>query len=309
MLSAISLVEPSPYDFASMVALPLWFLGGFTVHRSFLLFAVLIISYTIMGFLALIPYGHRRLAIYQYQSAYLTLTALFFALFVADRTEERSEMILSGVTVGALSPRFAGCLAISTSPDSANLLKMGRVRHVQGPQRARLVSDSRRALSFSKSDVRARPSRRRDDRPVAIIVAADFLSFSRGSWGATIVSIALWASCALRRPRTQAETPRYGHGVDRDHDRRAGCSRAVVDGVRTRAFFLQRASVTQEYDEGSTGRFGNQLRFAANAGRALLGVRAAALPRDLRHLETAQFLYRRVRQRRLAGRTPVRSVL
>jgi O-antigen ligase len=28
----------------------------------------------------------------------------------------------------------------------------------------------------------------------------------------------------------------------------------------TRAFFLQRASVTQEYDEGSTGRFGNQLR-------------------------------------------------
>ena len=41
---AISLVEPSPYDFASVIAIPLWFLGGFTLQRSFLLFAFLIIS-------------------------------------------------------------------------------------------------------------------------------------------------------------------------------------------------------------------------------------------------------------------------
>jgi len=53
---AIAIIEPSPYDFASLVAMPLWFLGGFSISRSFLVFAFLILAFNIMGFLALIPY-------------------------------------------------------------------------------------------------------------------------------------------------------------------------------------------------------------------------------------------------------------
>lgn len=53
---AIGVIEPSPYDFASLVAMPLWFFGGFSIHRSFLVFGFLILLFNIMGFLALIPY-------------------------------------------------------------------------------------------------------------------------------------------------------------------------------------------------------------------------------------------------------------
>jgi O-antigen ligase len=95
---------------------------------------------------------------------------------------------------------------------------------------------------------------------LAIIVAADFLSFSRGSWGATIAAMALMVASA------------YATTKDIRLKRRIAASTliAVAIGVlvvlvllsmtSTRELFLQRASVTQDYDEGSTGRFGNQMR-------------------------------------------------
>ncbi len=30
----ISVIEPSPYDFMALVAIPLWFIGGFRLHAS-----------------------------------------------------------------------------------------------------------------------------------------------------------------------------------------------------------------------------------------------------------------------------------
>lgn len=54
--SAISLVEPSPFDLLAPFALLLWALGGFTIHRAILPFALLLVAYCLMGFLALTPY-------------------------------------------------------------------------------------------------------------------------------------------------------------------------------------------------------------------------------------------------------------
>lgn len=260
---AISLVEPSPYDFASMVAIPLWFLGGFTLHRSFLLFAFLIVAYTILGFLALIPYWSvAESAMYQYQSAYLTFTALFFALFVADRTLERSELILSGFTAGALIGAICGLLGyFDIAGLGETFTKWGRV---SGTFKDPNVFGSfliLAALYLSQNLMFAR-SRHvlATILMLAIIVAADFLSFSRGSWGATIAAMTLMVASA------------YATTKDIRLKRRIAASTliAVIIGAlvvlvllsmaSTRELFLQRASVTQDYDEGSTGRFGNQMR-------------------------------------------------
>jgi hypothetical protein len=260
---AISLVEPSPYDFASMIAIPLWFLGGFTLHRSFLLFAFLIISYTILGFLALIPYWSvADSAMYQYQSAYLTFTALFFALFATDRTVERAEMILSGFTAGTLIAAVCGLLGyFDVAGLGDTFSKWGRVSgtfkdpNVLGSYLILGVLYLSQNLMFARARHVATTV-----IMLAIVVAADFLSFSRGSWGATIVSMALMASSAFATTRDAALKRRIT----------ASALVAITIGLlvvlvllsmeSTRAFFLQRASVTQEYDEGSTGRFGNQLR-------------------------------------------------
>jgi hypothetical protein len=260
---SIALIEPSPYDFASVVAMPLWFLGGFVLHRSFLVFAAMMISYTIIGFLSLIPYWHvAESAMYQYQSAYLTVTSLFFAAFIGDRTLERAELILSGFTAGALIAATAGIIgyfdvgglgatfatwgrAAGTFKDP-NVLGSFLILAVLYLAQKLMLGLARHALATAAL--------------LAIEVAGIFLSFSRGSWGATIFSIGLMAVAG------------YATSTDKRLKRRIATAAIVAVALgalvvlallsleSTRALFLQRASVTQDYDEGATGRFGNQAR-------------------------------------------------
>ena len=108
---AVALIEPSPYDFASFVAIPLWAIGGFTIHRSFVVFYFLLVLFAVFGFLALLPYWNNSDAVvYQYQTAYLTVTGLFFALYVADRAPARGELILKGYVAGALIASLCGVI-------------------------------------------------------------------------------------------------------------------------------------------------------------------------------------------------------
>ena len=53
---AIAIIEPSPYDFASLATMALWFLSGFTITRYVLVFLALIAVYNFGGFVALLPY-------------------------------------------------------------------------------------------------------------------------------------------------------------------------------------------------------------------------------------------------------------
>ncbi len=261
---AIAIIEPSPYDFASLVAMPLWFLGGFSINRSFLVFAFLIIAYTMMGFLALIPYWDSAdSSLYQYQSAYLVLTGLFFALFMGNETNRRVDLCLNAYIAGALIASVAGILGYSGIPGFGEgvFLHAGRAsgtfkdpnvlgsflvlpivalahRLIVGPTRSVILTGAM----------------------LLIVFLGMFLSFSRGSYGATVVAFVLMLASV------------FVTSTDRKMKRRIamaalgavamiGVVIAVVLSVpETREFFSQRTAATQDYDEGSTGRFGNQLR-------------------------------------------------
>jgi hypothetical protein len=260
---AIALIEPSPYDFASLVAIPLWFLGGFTLQRSFLLFAALLLSYTTVGFFSLIPYWHvAESAMYQYQSAYLTLTALFFALFVADRTERRTEVILTGFTAGALIASAAGIIGyFDWGGFGSTFATWGRAA---GTFKDPNVLGSFLILSalYLAQNLMFARARHVSATVVmlAIVVAAIFLSFSRGSWGATIFAITLMAFTGYRTTRNLRLKKRIAVSAFVALAVGVVVVLALLSMESTRDLFLQRASVTQEYDEGATGRFGNQLR-------------------------------------------------
>ena len=260
---AIAIIEPSPYDFASLVAMPLWFLGGFTIHRSFVLFAALLLGFTATGFLALIPYwDNADSALYMYQSAYLTLTSLYFALFVGNRTKDRLELIFKAYAGAALLASFCGVLGYF-SPNGVGAL-FNHYGRASGTFKDPNVLGSFVILGgvYLAQNLVLMRTRRifLSALFLAIIVAGVFLSFSRGSWGAFIFSFLLMIGAA------------YFTSTDARMKRRIAAATLVAGAVavivvlillsmaETREFFLQRASVTQDYDEGSTGRFGNQLR-------------------------------------------------
>ena len=286
---SIALIEPSPYDFASLVAIPLWFLGGFTLHCSFLLFAFLIVSYTIVGFLALIPYWHvADSAMYQYQSAYLTLTALFFALFVANRTRVRAEIILSGFTAGALIASTAGILGyFNVAGLGATFATWGRAAGTFKDPNVLGSFLILAALYLAQNLMFAR-TRHVVATVVMLstIVAAIFLSFSRGSWGAAIFSLILMAATAFATTKDARLKRRISIAALVAIAVASMVVLALLSTESTRALFLQRASVTQDYDEGATGRFGNQLRSLPMLVERFLGLWSASLSCDFRSRTT-----------------------
>lgn len=260
---AIALVEPSPYDYASLIAMPLWLLGGFTIQRSFIVFAFLILLYTLMGFVTLIPYwSDADSALYEYQSAYLTVTGLFFALFIGERTQERGELILKAYVASAMIAASCGVLGYF---DVAGLGELfSRYGRASGTFKDPNVLGSfviLGALYLTQNLILARA------RSVAfttglliVIVAGIFLSFSRGSWGAAVfativmVASAYFTTNGAKTKRRIAITAFVAAIVT------VVVVLILLSTEETREFFLKRTTLIQDYDEGATGRFGNQMR-------------------------------------------------
>ena len=260
---AVAIIEPSPYDFASLLAIPIWFLGGFKVHRTFLPLFVLISLYNLGGFIGLIPYiVEPEPTLFMLQSLYLAVTTLVFGLFFAEDTLRRTELVLKfyaastvlaalcglagyfGVAgLGDLFSRYGRASGTFKDPNVlGSYLIMGAVYYVQT-----LVLGRTRHVVLTGA-------------ALLVVVAGIFLSFSRGSWGAFLVATLLSVGLAYL---TSAE-PRLRRRIVLMTLLAAGIAALVLVVLlalpNTRDFFLQRAALEQDYDEGVTGRFGNQLR-------------------------------------------------
>jgi hypothetical protein len=261
---AISVIEPSPYDFASIVAMLLWFFGGFSVHRSFLVFAFLLVAYTIAGFVALVPYwDNPDSALYQYQSAYLVLTALFFALYLGNDTQRRVELCLKAYVAGALVAAACGIAGYLGGPELGEgiFLHAGRASgtfkdpNVLGSflvlpiiylAQGLMLGITRSALTAASM--------------LLVCFLGMFLSFSRGSYGATVAAFVLLTASVFLTTPSASTRRRIVLATLATVALATLVVAALLSIPETREFFEQRTAATQEYDEGATGRFGNQLR-------------------------------------------------
>ena len=260
----MSLIEPSPYDFMSLIAIPLWAMGGFSVHRSQVLILALWCIFEVAGFAALMPYWNEAdPRLYQVQSLYLFVTVIVFTLFFAQRTERRADICLRAYAAGAILAAFIGILGyLDVGGLGATLTTVeGRVSgsfkdpNVLGSY---LILSSTFLLHRLLIGARKRPL----TTFVALLVSliGTFISYSRGSWGGTIVSLGLMTIATY----VTSETRRTRRRIILMTCLAIGLCLlavlAILSQQETRDFFLQRAALTQDYDEGVTGRFGNQIR-------------------------------------------------
>ena len=260
---AIAIVEPSPYDFASLVTLGLWFVGGFSVSRFVLPFMALIALYNFGGFVALLPYlDEPDPTMFMLQSLYLAATAIFFVLFFSEQTLQRAELCLKAYAFSTVVAAGCGLVGYFNVGGTSELFTMyGRA---SGTFKDPNVLGSyliMGALYFTQNLILGRTRRVFLTLAALIVVVAGiFLSFSRGSWGAFLVSTAMMVGFSFlsnRDPRIRRRIVAMTL---------LACLLALVGVVlllsidSIREFFLQRAAVEQDYDQGATGRFGNQWR-------------------------------------------------
>ena len=102
-------LRPSPYDFFAIPAMALWFCLGIRLHRGAVVFVALLLLYHLGLLLALLPYFEEpRPVEWSYQSAYLMVTAIFFAMFFADDTRRRLELVFKAYVASSLFAAGAG---------------------------------------------------------------------------------------------------------------------------------------------------------------------------------------------------------
>ena len=255
--------DVSPYDLVAPVAMLLWLGLGIRLHRGAVPLLALLLLYLLAMVTALVPYFDESVPVtWTVQLAYLAATGIFFAMFFSEETESRMELALKAYTASCLFSAvlgIAGYLGLIGVEDL--FYKYGRASGTfQDPNvfgsfltlgalylmRGLLTGETRRPLfSFVC---------------LLVLLAGIFLSFSRGSWGGSVVAtavmiVAVYGSCDSARMRRRilllvGATLLLGFVIL--------CGLLTIESVQK--MFFERATVSKDYDEGETGRFGNQIR-------------------------------------------------
>lgn len=260
---SVVFIEPSPYDGLILITFALWAAGGVTLHRAVLPFILFLSLWTLGGFIALIPYWHEEDPVsFMLHTVFIGSTGMFFALFLSVDTMRRSRLLL---TAYAASCALAAAIAVSTwlagFGEGGEWIKDGRAMapfkdpNVLGSYlvTGALYLLQRPLLGLWRGLAVVIPT-------LALILAALFLSFSRGSWGAMIFSAALMI-VSLYATADDEKMRRRIVGVCAAALIAAGLGLAgALSQQSVRDFFFQRAAAEQDYDSGPNGRFGNQAR-------------------------------------------------
>jgi len=257
------MVDPSPYELVFFILLPIGVLAGVGLHKKNLNIISLLVVFIAFGLIA--DFQVTFMPIYQaimysVVTFYLWFTAFFVANYIADAPHERLKVIINAYTGIAVFIVIIGVLAyLRLIPDFGQLIENSRVRstfkdpNVFAPflmipamfalQRA-LMDKGKRSLVSAMV--------------YGILFIGVFVSFSRGAWGHLFASsLILFALCFVLEANTSEKTRMTilalaGAGV------LVVALAALLSIDSIRELFLTRASLAQNYDTGSTGRFGRQ---------------------------------------------------
>jgi hypothetical protein len=260
---AIVFVEPSPYEFATLLATIVFFATGMRMRLVFmpllLLLFLLNVGYTIS---AVAVMDRPSVTNWVATSWYMAVTVMFFAMVVSEDTEARLDMLRRGVVVGAM---IAALLAIAgyfnLVPGGRDLLTLyDRARgtfkdpNVFG---AFLILPALFVLQSVVSDRLGKSFR----SSVAFVVMslAILLAFSRAAWGGLVITSAFMLALMVLTSNSHKQRSRIIVMALVAVVLAAMLVAVLLSLDSVAQMFKQRASFDQSYDEGRFGRFGRHI--------------------------------------------------
>src|SRR5262249_62210283 len=127
LFGAFVFVEPSPYEIASLLAIILFVVTGFTMTSAVMPLAILLVLYNFGFAMAVIPVlDQPKTLLWVLVSGYLGATALFFAAILGTNTQGRLSLLLRGYTMAAGLAAVAGIVGYLQVPGADLLLLYGR---------------------------------------------------------------------------------------------------------------------------------------------------------------------------------------
>ena len=260
---AIVAIEPSPYEFATLSAIIVFFATGLKIRPLFVPLLLLLILINVGYLMSSVPLLDQLTIVnWLATSWYMATTALFFAMVMSDDSKDRLDLLSRGYVVGAVITSLAGILGyLHLVPGGYDFLTLyGRARgffkdpNVLG---AFLILPALLALQCILLDRFGKAFR--GAIVFGIIGLAILLSFSRAAWGQLFATSAFVIAMSFLTSRT--------------NNGRAKIVLITVIAVLVAALLLsvllsfdsigglfkERASFDQSYDEGRFGRFGRHI--------------------------------------------------
>jgi len=260
--SGLALIEPSPYEVVFLLALFVFALTGIRFSQKLLPLAVLLLAYNIGGIISLIPWMADGDAVrFTAVSVYLMITAVFIAGIMSQDAAGRLETLRRGYLFAAWIAGFAALLGYFDIAGLGSIFTLyGRASgtfkdpNVLGPYLVLpIVYVLQRILTAQVGMLRGLIT-------LSVPLTALFLGFSRGAWGVLVVSTAMMIVLTFLTAPNAASRGRIVAMSLIAFLAAVAALLVALSFEDIRNVFDARASLNQDYDQGVTGRFGNQLR-------------------------------------------------
>ncbi len=255
-------IEPAPVDLMFAIAAALFLFQGLTVTVLVAPLILYLLLYNLGGFLSYLQVTDvDKTGMFVITSIYMSLSAIFFALYVSSDTERRMALFKNGYIIGAVIAAVIGLIGYF---DVGGLgATLSPIQRAQGAFKDPNVLSTYLILPalLLTQDVMlgTRGWKLLRHGALLLVMACLFLAFSRGAW----VSFA--AAVSLMVLFTFAITPSAGLRTRIVVLAIAGIAvfavmiALLLSVESVRSLFLDRLTLAKDYNSGEFGRFGNQL--------------------------------------------------
>ena len=260
---AIVFIEPSPYEFATLLAMIVFFATGLRMRLAFLPLLTLLflmnIGYTICSAYLM---DKTEIVNWVMTSWYMAVTVIFFAMVFSDDTAARLDLLRRGLIFGAVIASLSGIAGyFHLVPGEHDLLTLyGRARGTFKDPNVLSAFLILPALFVLQSVVADRFGKSvRSAFVLGAIGLALLLAFSRAAWGQFILTSVfmlclMYLTSSSTKQRSRLVTTAVIAVIVLALLLAVLLSFDSIDSL-----FKQRASFDQSYDEGRFGRFGRHI--------------------------------------------------
>jgi hypothetical protein len=260
---AFVFIEPSPYEVVGLLTIFMFVVTGLSLPRPVAPLLLLLILLNIGYAVAVLQViDQPKPVIWVGVSAYLAVTAIFYAAAVSANTERRLDLIMRGYLAAAV---IAALVAIAAyfhlfGSLSEMFLRYSRARGTFNDPNVLGAFVILPALLAFQRVLIGRPSEIvRGGIALLILVAALLLSFSRGAWGQFAFCAVMLMGLTFITSRSPQQRVRIIALTLVGVFLLAVFVAALLSIGKVAELFEVRASLDQSYDVGHTGRFGRYI--------------------------------------------------
>lgn len=263
-VSAFAAIEPSPYEGMFFVCLLAFARGGLVFDTALSPLILVLLVFDAAGLIALIPYTDEPESVsFTFVTIYISFTTILFAAITASNPLERMARIRSGYVFAGVLAAILGLLGYFDVAGLSPYFTLYDGGRASGPFKDPNVFGPFLVAPIGwlcQDLLLKRGSTWRSLTLLLIMLAAVFLSFSRGALIDTLLTAALvlgltfLTTPSARLRRRVVTTAISGVALV------AALLALALAVPSIREVALERATLVEDYDAGEQGRFGNQVR-------------------------------------------------